>query len=53
MQEKMLGYMFRGQRYDAGDKVGFLQANIAYALQREEYRKPMLAFMKETVAAYE
>jgi len=30
------GYRFEGKRYDCGDKIGFLEANIAFALQRPE-----------------
>src|SRR5712672_4204634 len=30
------GLRFAGQRFDCGDKVGFLQANIAFALARED-----------------
>lgn len=30
------GYRFVGKRYDCGDKVGFLEANIAFALRRPD-----------------
>lgn len=30
------GVCFRGQRFDCGSKVGYLEANIAFALQRED-----------------
>jgi UTP--glucose-1-phosphate uridylyltransferase len=30
------GYRFEGKRYDCGDKVGFLEANIAFALRRPD-----------------
>ncbi|HET6620677.1 MAG TPA: UTP--glucose-1-phosphate uridylyltransferase, partial [Dongiaceae bacterium] len=26
------GYRFEGRRFDCGDKAGFIEANIAYAL---------------------
>jgi UTP--glucose-1-phosphate uridylyltransferase len=29
------GYRFEGKRFDCGDKVGFIEATIAYALQHE------------------
>ncbi len=32
------GFRFDGARYDCGDKVGFLEANIAFGLAREELR---------------
>jgi UTP--glucose-1-phosphate uridylyltransferase len=35
-QQKMFGYAFHGQRYDIGDKVGFLTATIEFALKRED-----------------
>ena len=30
------GYRFEGKRYDAGDKLGFLEATIEFALQRSD-----------------
>jgi UTP--glucose-1-phosphate uridylyltransferase len=45
----LLGYKFKGLRYDAGDKVGYLKANIAYALKRPELRGPLLAWLGELV----
>ncbi|HUB06243.1 MAG TPA: UTP--glucose-1-phosphate uridylyltransferase GalU [Myxococcales bacterium] len=48
--EGLLGYQFEGRRYDAGDRMGFLKANIAYALKREELREPMLAYLRDIVA---
>jgi len=30
------GLTFDGTRYDCGDKAGFIQANIAIALERED-----------------
>ncbi len=32
----LLGYRFEGDRYDAGDKVGYLKANVAFAMKRPE-----------------
>lgn len=36
--EAMYAYNFKGRRYDVGDKLGFLEANIEYALKREELK---------------
>jgi UTP--glucose-1-phosphate uridylyltransferase len=33
--EKVYGFVFEGKRHDAGDKLGFLQATVEYALQDE------------------
>jgi len=41
------GCHFKGERYDCGDKLGFLQANIAFALQRPELADGLRNFMKQ------
>jgi UTP--glucose-1-phosphate uridylyltransferase len=45
--EGLLGYRFRGDRYDAGDRLGYLKANLAYALKRPDLREPLLGYMRE------
>ncbi|MCE5393811.1 MAG: UTP--glucose-1-phosphate uridylyltransferase GalU [Acidithiobacillus sp.] len=35
-ERQVLAYRFQGQRYDCGDKLGYLQATIAFALQHPE-----------------
>ncbi|MBI3181753.1 MAG: UTP--glucose-1-phosphate uridylyltransferase GalU [Myxococcales bacterium] len=47
--EGLIGYQFEGRRYDAGDKVGYLKANIAYALKRKDMRGPLLAYLRQVV----
>jgi UTP--glucose-1-phosphate uridylyltransferase len=42
----LYGYEFMGDRYDAGDKVGYLQANIAFALKRPEVAARVKEFLK-------
>ena len=49
-EEGFVGYEFTGNRYDAGDKFGFLQANIAYALKRRDIRPRLMAYLKELAA---
>ncbi len=39
------GFTFDGQRYDCGDKAGWLTANIALGLAREELKGPVQAFI--------
>lgn len=46
-RDGFLGYQFEGKRYDAGDKFGFLQANIAYALKRPDIAPRLMEYMKE------
>lgn len=45
-----LGYRFEGERYDAGDKFGFIQANIAYALKNPEIAPRLKQYMQKILA---
>jgi UTP--glucose-1-phosphate uridylyltransferase len=49
-KQGFLGYEFEGERYDAGDKFGFLQANIAYALKRPDIQPKLMEYMKKIVS---
>tara|TARA_B100000686_G_scaffold129236_1_gene136368 strand:- start:505 stop:1383 length:879 start_codon:yes stop_codon:yes gene_type:complete len=40
------GLRFEGERFDCGDKVGFLEANLAFALAREELKGELSTFIK-------
>jgi len=40
------GLRFEGRRFDCGDKVGFLEANIAYALARDDLGPALRDFLK-------
>ena len=40
------GYRFAGTRYDCGDKLGFLTANIAYALERPEFADGLRTYLR-------
>src|SRR4051794_16342404 len=42
-QQKFYGMRYEGRTYDTGSKLGFLTANLAYALQREELAGPLKA----------
>ncbi len=39
-------YRFEGTRYDAGDKLGFLQATVEFALQRRDLGAPFREYLK-------
>lgn len=45
--EGMYGVIVAGTRHDAGDKLGYLRANLAYALKRPELRDAVLALCRE------
>ncbi|MCC2976318.1 UTP--glucose-1-phosphate uridylyltransferase GalU [Sphingomonas sp. PL-96] len=44
------GVTFQGVRYDCGDKAGFLQANLATALSREDVGPAVRAFAQDLLA---
>lgn len=41
----LLAQRLKGQRFDVGDKLGFLQATINFALKRPDLRSRLLAYM--------
>jgi UTP--glucose-1-phosphate uridylyltransferase len=44
------GFRFRGQRYDCGSKLGFLQATVAFALQRDDLKADFSEYLRSVVA---
>ncbi len=46
------GYKFEGDRYDCGSKAGFLQATVAFALEREDLRDDFRAFLDRVTGLY-
>ncbi len=40
------GYLFEGKRYDAGNKLGFLEASIDLALKRPEFGQKLREYLK-------
>jgi UTP--glucose-1-phosphate uridylyltransferase len=43
------GLRYEGRRFDCGDKVGFLEAQIAFALKRPDLAEAVHAFLKQYV----
>jgi len=48
-KEAMYAYVFEGRRYDVGDKLGFLQATVEFALKREDLREDFLSYLKDFI----
>ena len=44
--EAMYAYDFEGRRYDVGDKLGFLQATVEFALKRGDLREKLVKYIK-------
>ena len=45
--QAIYAFEFEGTRYDAGDKLGFLKANISLALKRPELKTELRKFLKD------
>lgn len=48
-QQNMYAYDFIGRRYDVGDKQGYLEATVEYALRREDLKDKFLEYLKKIV----
>ncbi len=45
--EAVYAYKFEGKRFDCGSKIGYLQANVEYALNHEELKAPFKTYLKK------
>jgi UTP--glucose-1-phosphate uridylyltransferase len=43
--ELLFGVCFEGRHYDAGDRIGYLQANIELSLEDSRLREPLLHYL--------
>ena len=48
-ERKIFGCEFLGDRYDIGDKFGFVRATVAYALKRPDLKDKVLEYLKTAV----
>ncbi len=44
-ERKIFGCEFTGDRYDIGDKFGFVRATVAYALKRKDLRDKLIEYL--------
>lgn len=47
--EKVLAYNFEGKRYDIGNKIGLLKANIEFGLRHEELKDELVNYLANEV----
>lgn len=47
--QAILGYEFKGARYDVGHKLGFIQATVDFALRREDLRHDVMHYLEKTI----
>ena len=48
-EQAMYAYDFVGRRYDVGDKQGYLEATVEYALRRPDLKDKFLEYLKGIV----
>jgi len=48
--EPMYAYSFSGRRYDVGDRLGFLEATIDFALRRADLRGDLLKYLNKVLS---
>lgn len=46
-EKAMYAYDFEGRRYDVGDKQGFLEATVEYALRRDDLKDKFSKYLKD------
>ncbi|MDM5314892.1 UTP--glucose-1-phosphate uridylyltransferase GalU [Fictibacillus sp. b24] len=49
--ENVYAYDFEGTRYDVGEKLGFIQTTLDFALQRDDLKYDLLNYLTEIVNA--
>ncbi|MEA4903136.1 UTP--glucose-1-phosphate uridylyltransferase GalU [Desulfitobacterium sp.] len=47
--QEVIAYNFEGRRYDVGDKLGFIKANIEYGLQHDDLSDQLIHYLRELV----
>lgn len=48
-KKSVYAYNFNGRRYDVGDKQGYLEATVEFALKRPDLREQFLPYLLKTV----
>ena len=46
-KQRIYAYKFKGKRYDAGDKFGYIKATIDFALEREDLKEEIEKYLQE------
>ncbi|CAA7599641.1 UTP-glucose-1-phosphate uridylyltransferase [Acididesulfobacillus acetoxydans] len=48
--QEIMAYDFEGRRYDVGDKLGFVEATIEYALRRDDLHDDLMRYLTKLVS---
>ncbi len=47
IKNRIFGYQFQGQRFDCGDKLGFLKATVEYGIKHEEIGEEFKKYLRK------
>ncbi|WP_404405261.1 UTP--glucose-1-phosphate uridylyltransferase GalU [Jeotgalibacillus malaysiensis] len=50
MPQPLLAYYFKGNRFDVGDKLGFIKATLELGLKREDLKEDLMDYLEELMA---
>ena len=48
---KCVGYKFPEERFDCGSKLGFIQANIRFSIERPEMERSLKSWLKREIVS--
>ncbi|QKE75007.1 UTP--glucose-1-phosphate uridylyltransferase GalU [Arthrobacter citreus] len=51
--QRVFAYDFEGKRYDVGEKLGFITTSIDFALQRDDLKHDLMAYIKQKIDEFE
>ncbi|MDH6604354.1 UTP--glucose-1-phosphate uridylyltransferase [Bacilli bacterium PM5-9] len=49
-RQAVYAYEFDGKRYDVGDKLGYLKANIDFALERDDLKEDLMEHLEDVIS---
>ncbi len=50
--QDVYGYEFEGRRFDVGEKLGFIETTMTFALERDDLKEDVLKLMERLLATY-
>jgi UTP--glucose-1-phosphate uridylyltransferase len=50
-EERVMSYQFAGKRYDCGDKLGYLEATVEYALRHPTLKDSFSGYLQSLIAS--
>ncbi|MEC1525873.1 UTP--glucose-1-phosphate uridylyltransferase GalU [Neobacillus niacini] len=51
--QRVFAYEFEGNRYDVGEKLGFIETTIEFALKNKDLKENLLKFLKSKIEEHE